>query len=385
MQPAPPDLLADARDAAGRVADLAARICAVPAPTGEERARAEFVAARLDELGYAAEIDDLANVHARRGERGGPAVLVLAHIDTVFPAATPLDVRRDGDWLHGPGIGDNSTSVAAVLTALALLDASGVDSAADLVVVFDVGEEGLGNLRGAHAALDRYGPEVGATVVIDGRLGHITHAGVGSVRWRVTVRGPGGHSFVHFGRPSAIHGLARIVAALADLDVPTDPKTTFNVGTIAGGTSVNTVAAEASAVVDLRSVDAAALDRLAARAASLVETRAGEGLTAEIEVLGERPAGARDRDDPLVRLAATSVRRLGREPVFQASSTDANVPIARGVPAVCVGVYEGEEAHTLRERLFVPSLADGMEHLVDVLLTSADWVAAGRPGLAAPG
>lgn len=367
----PAALLADAAASVERVAALAAEVCAVPAPSNDEFERAAFVAAKLKGMGYQdAEIDEIGNVIVRRGTKGGKGVLVLAHTDTVFPAETELVIRRNGDWLSGPGIGDNSTSVAAVLTALALLDQHKVETPQDLIVVFNVGEEGLGNLRGARAATDRFGNDVSGVVVVDGKLGNITHAGVGSSRWRVTVTGPGGHSFMHFGRPSAIHALGRIIAKLADMKVPSTPKTTYNVGVISGGTSVNTIAASAEAIVDLRSESAEELAKLVAQARAIIEQagESGQGLTTTIEVLGERPAGSLPLDTPLIQLAADSVRRVGIEPQFHCSSTDANIPISRGIPAVCLGVYEGEEAHTLNERVYVPSLEKGMVHLLDMLV-----------------
>ena len=363
-----------AEGASERVAGLAAEIAQVASPSNHEETRAAWIAERLRTMGYAPEIDAISNVIVRRGRRGGKGqgkpILVMAHTDTVFPFDVPLDIRRDGDWLCGPGTGDNSTSVAAVMTALALLDAHEITTAAELIVVFNVGEEGLGNLRGARAATDRFQDEVRAVLVVDGKLGHITNGGVGSSRWRVTVRGPGGHSYMHFGRPSAVHGLAEIISGISRLQVPSSPKTTFNVGMISGGTSVNTIAPSAEAIIDLRSEDADALATLVSDARAVVERlgESGQGLTATIDILGERPAGRLPEDDPMVALAAESARTLGLDPRFNISSTDANIPISRGISSVCVGVYEGEEAHTVNERVMVPSLRLGMIHLMDLLL-----------------
>jgi acetylornithine deacetylase/succinyl-diaminopimelate desuccinylase-like protein len=367
----PEALVRDATTSVERVASLAADICTVPAPSNDELERAAFVAAKLKGLGYQdVEIDEVGNVIVRRGTKGGKGILVMAHTDTVFPADTEILVRRNGNWLSGPGIGDNSTSVAAVLTAIELLDQHRVETPRDLIIVFNVGEEGLGNLRGARAATDRFGNDVTGVIVVDGKVGNVTHAGVGSSRWRVTVTGPGGHSFMHFGRPSAIHALGRIIARLAEMRVPIEPKTTFNVGVISGGTSVNTIAASAEAIIDLRSESAEELAKLEVQARSIIEHEgnSGYGITTSVEVLGERPAGALPRETPLVQLAADSVRRIGLEPQFQCSSTDANIPISRGIPAVCIGAYEGEEAHTLNERVYVPSLERGMVHVLDLLI-----------------
>lgn len=365
--------------AAGKVeaaAELIGRICEAPAPTGSELERAQFVASLLAARGYAPEIDDIGNVYTRRGSRGnGPVLMLLAHTDTVFPASVPITVRREGDVLHGPGIGDNSSGVGGMITLLDLLDELQLLTAVDLVAVANVGEEGLGNLRGARAAVDRCRQELGAVVVIDGRLGWVTHGAVGSNRWRVTVRGPGGHSYMNFGTPSAIHGLGRIIAAIADLETPEEPKTTYNVGVIEGGTSVNTIAPSASAIIDMRSPDVSSLDRLTEQVREIVERSPGPGLTSGIDVLGERPAGMRDRSDPLVRLAAEAVRWVGLEPEYHVSSTDANIPISLGIPSVCVGVTIGEGAHTVQELIRVPPIADGLAQLLRLVLEASTLVA----------
>src|SRR5258708_23104904 len=237
------------------IANLAWRICEVPAPTGKELGGARLVVSLWEERGYTAEIDGVGNVYVRRrgSAENRPLLMLMAHTDTVFPASTPIAIRREGDKLYGPGISDNSVSVAVMLHTFGVLDELKLETATDLLAVANVGEEGLGNLLGARTAVERYRKELGAVLVIDGGLGHVTRGAVGSKRWRVTVRGPGGHSYGSFGTPSAIHGLSRIIAAIADLPVPQSPKTTFNIGMIEGGTSVNTIAAEASALLDMRS------------------------------------------------------------------------------------------------------------------------------------
>lgn len=359
------------------VVELTQRICAVPAPTGDERQRGELVAGLLRERGYTPEVDEVGNVYVRRGQKSDkPVLMVLAHLDTVFPHATPLKIVRDGDILRGPGIGDNSLSVAAMLGILDILDQLGQQTDVDLVAVANVGEEGLGNLRGARAAVERYRKRLGAVIAIDGNLGHITHVAVGSQRWRITVRGPGGHSYGTFGRPSAIHGLARIIAAIAELPVPQSPKTTYNVGIIEGGTSINTIAAQATGLLDLRSTDVVALERLAEQVREIVKQRAGAGLQAEIEVLGERPAGSRSQSDPLVQLAARTLTWLGIEPEYGASSTDANIPISLDIPAICVGVTQVRQVHKLEEWLSIPPIRDGLAQLVRLCIEAGTLIAA---------
>jgi tripeptide aminopeptidase len=356
---------------------LAQRICEVPAPTGNEIERAHFVAAQLQERGYMPEMDALGDVYVHRGNHTQrPVVMLMAHLDTVFPAETPIVVRRDGDILRGPGIADNSASVATMLCTLSLLDELAIETPVDLVAVANVGEEGLGNLRGARAAVERYWNRLGAVIAIDGRLGKIVNEAVGSKRWRITVTGPGGHSFGSFGQPSAIHGLGRIIAAIADLKVPSQPKTTYNVGIIEGGTSVNTIAARASALLDMRSADSASLERLAEQVQELLVHAAGAGLQTEVEVLGERPGGKSERSEQLVHLAMSTLRWLGYEPGCQPSSTDANIPISLNIPAVCVGVTFGERAHTLDEFLHIEPLGDGLAQVARLAIEACAMVAA---------
>src|SRR5437588_12165788 len=358
------------------VAELAQRICEVPAPTGNEQARDQLGGSLWRERGYTPEIDATGNVYIRRGKReNGPVLMLLAHTDTVFPQTTPISVERDADILRGPGIGDNSVNVAAMISALDVLDELGKETAADIVAVADVGEEGLGNLLGARTAVERYRQKLGAVIAIDGNLGRITHAAVGSKRWRITVRGPGGHSYGAFGTPSAIHGLGRIIAAIADLQVPQQPKTTYNVGIIEGGTSVNTIAPRATALLDLRSTDIAALNQVADQVRTIVEQRTGPGLQTEIEVLGERPAGERSQADPLVQLAAEAITWLGMEPKYGASSTDANIPISLDIPAVCIGITQVERSHTLEEFLYVPPIGDGLAQLTRLCIEASTLIA----------
>ncbi|TMC22317.1 MAG: M20/M25/M40 family metallo-hydrolase [Chloroflexi bacterium] len=368
-------LRATARAHTEQVADLAQRICAVPAPTGNEWQRAQFVATLLQQRGYLPDIDEIGNVYVRRGKRGqGPVLMILAHTDTVFPLATPLHIRREGNILRGPSIGDNSASVATMITLLEVLDKLHIETAVDIVAVADVGEEGLGNLCGARAAVRRYYDDLGAVIALDGELGRIVPVSVGSKRWRVTVRGTGGHSFAAFGRPNAIYGLARIITAIAELEVPKEPCTTYNVGIIEGGTSVNTIAAEASALIDLRSINEVMLNRLAEQVRAIIEQRAGEGLHTEITVLGERPAGQRSLSDPLVRAAAHALEWLGIEVRYGRGSTDANIPMSMNIPSICVGLTYIAGAHTTDEYLYVPPLGNGLAQLLFLCIEASTLI-----------
>lgn len=347
------------------VAELAERICMIPAPTGCEGERARFVAAELERRGLVAEIDEVNNVYARRPGAGSSKALMLsAHTDTVFPAGTALRVERREGRMTGPGIGDNSLGVAGLLVLLDLLNEAGISTPGDLILVANVGEEGLGNLLGMRVAVDRFEPELGGAIVIEGHdLGRVTHVAVGSKRIRMTVDGPGGHSWGAFGEPNAIHELAAIVTDIARLQVPAEPKTTYNVGLIEGGVSVNTIAPRASAVIDMRSTDPGALAELARDVESIAARRTRDTVTVSIEVLGERPAGSTPAFAPMVRAAVDALATLDISAELNASSTDANVPIARGIPAVCLGLTRGAGAHRLDETIEVAPIRDGLVQL----------------------
>lgn len=358
------------------VCDLTVDICNVPAPTDAEQLRAEYVAELLRQRGYEPEIDAVSNVYARRGNKNGPVLLIDAHLDTVFPAGTEINARREGGWLYGPGIGDNSLSLAAMIATLDILDDLEIETGVDVVATATVGEEGLGNLKGARAAVERYQErdELAGHLVIDGHLGRVVHVAVGSNRWLVTVTGPGGHSFGAFGTPSAIHGMGRIIAAIADIKVPSDPKTTFNVGTVSGGTSVNTIAPTATALIDMRSTDAGELEKLSAQVRKIIETKPGKGLESKIQVVGERPAGGMPKDAPMAKLADDAIRWIGLNPEYQASSTNMNIPVSQGVPTICIGISRGERTHTIHEHVPVAPIADGVAQLVRLTVEAAEML-----------
>jgi len=362
------------------VIELTERIARVPAPTGDEGERSRLVATLFEAHGAAVAVDPLGDVttiiRGSTGE-GAQSVLLAAHLDTVFPRETPLIVRRDGDRLVGPGVGDNCLGIAALLCLPALFRNAGLTPATDVLLAADVGEEGLGNLRGMRAVMDAH-PAIGAVVAIEGHnLGRLTHVAVGSTRLRLTARGPGGHSWGDAGRPSAVHALAGVVNDLAGLPLARSPKTSLNVGLFEGGVSVNTIAPEASCVLDLRSVDADALARLTERVKRIVTGAERGGIRIEVELLGERPAGLVPVDSPIVAAATAVLRTLGVEACFDASSTDANIPISRGVPAVCVGLTHGGNVHREDEFIELGPVATGLAQLALLTLTLADDLARG--------
>jgi acetylornithine deacetylase/succinyl-diaminopimelate desuccinylase-like protein len=355
------------------IADLTMRLAAIPAPTNDEGERAVALSAILREAGYEdVGIDDLDDVTGRiRGRRSDRAVLLAAHTDTVFPRSVDVAPRRDGERLYGPGIGDNTISIATVVLIKSVLDRLRIVPDVDIIVTGNVGEEGLGDLRGMRAVMDA-NPDIGAAVAVEGHaLGRITHQGVGSRRLEVTLTGPGGHSWGDFGRPSAIHAAAKLVAALDAIPLPVDPKTTLNVGILQGGISVNTIAPEARLVIDMRSLEQAALERLVREA----ERRIDAARTGEIavcsRVVGDRPAGRLPEDQGLVPVARAALELLGIEPTLDASSTDANIPISRRIPAVCIGVASGGHAHREDEYIDLDLVPTGVTQLAMVTLEAA--------------
>lgn len=351
------------------------RIAEIPAPPFQEEARSAYVAERFRAIGLAeVQVDPLGNVTGRRpGPADGPTVMVVSHIDTVFPAGTNVKVRVEGARAYGPGVSDNSMAVASLINLVGALDEAGHSLPCTLILAASVGEEGLGDLRGMRQLMADWQGKVDAVVVYDGNVGGVVWGGAGSRRLKVRYKAPGGHSFGDFGNPSAIHGLVTALARFAALPVPEEPKTTLNVGTIKGGTSINAIAEEAEALIDMRSVGAPELADLVSRAMRIFERTATElGCTAEITTVGDRPAGALRPNHPLIKLCVDVLDEMGIEPQLSVSSTDANIPFALGVPAICIGSGIGMGAHTLGEYLEIPALVPGLQQLVKVL-DRLDW------------
>jgi tripeptide aminopeptidase len=357
---------------------LTAQISQIPAPTGAEGERAAFVAEEMAAIGLRdIHIDAAGNaigIRPGRGNSGGGALMLAAHTDTVFPAGTDLTVVRGTDRISGPGVGDNSLGVAAMLTAARLLETLGVSTTNDVLFVADVGEEGLGDLRGMREAVQTYRDRLGSVIAVEGHnLGRVTHRAVGSRRYRITVTGPGGHSWGNYGRPNAIHILARLITDLLALPIPTSPKTSLSVGTIEGGVSVNTIAPSAAALIDLRSMSQANLEKLAAQVERTVRAIRVPDVQVAATIMGDRPAGEQPTDAPIVLACMDVLRALGINPTLDASSTDANVPIGLGIPAVCVGVAEGGNAHRLEEFIKVSSIPAGLQQLLLLILALAGY------------
>ena len=337
-------------------------LCEIPAPPFKEAVRAADFRRRLEALGLRnVRIDREGNVIAERpGEPGAPTVLISGHLDTVFPEGTDVRVKRNGTVLRGPGIGDDCRGLAVVLAVARTLNETRLQTRGTIIFVGTVGEEGAGNLRGVrHLFAEELRGRVNYFISVDGAGLDLTKDAVGSHRYKVTFTGPGGHSYGAFGMPNPVHALGRAIAKIGDFQVPTNPKTTFNVGIVEGGTSVNSIAASASMEVDMRSVDPASLQRLDAQFQQAVETALAEEnarwksetpLQVEVKSTGIRPAGTQPDAAPIVQAGLRAGAAVGIQPRTGASSTDANIPINLGIPAVTIdGGGEGKGAHSLEE------------------------------------
>ncbi len=371
-----------------RFVDEIVRLTEVPSPPFGEAERGRVFAAMLEAQGVAGvRTDEAGNVLALRpGTDGGPALAVAAHLDTVFPAGTPVRVRREGTRLLAPGVGDDTRGLAVLLFWLRALDEAGVRLRRDVLFVADVGEEGAGDLRGMRHLFTAgdWAGRIGGFITVDGpEMEHIATGGIGSRRLRVTLRGPGGHSWGAFGTVNPLFALGTVLVELGRTPVPSRPRTSFCASVVAGGTSINAIPGEASLDVDLRSEDAAELAKLERRFREVVERAvAGENATrstaqgavvAEVSVIGDRPAGRTAAEEPLVRLATAAVAAHGFAPEHESSSTDANLPMSLGVPAIKLGsggtggrAHSPEEWIDVEPELSLRGLAAGLATLLAV-------------------
>jgi tripeptide aminopeptidase len=387
----PADLLTDQRiKAALEVAktsepqtiDDQIRICEVPAPTFKESARGETIRRAFQQVGLRnVHVDDVGNVLGDlTGTTSRPRLVLSAHLDTVFPDGTDVRVKREGAILRGPGIGDDCRGLAVLLAVARALRQSNIQTPGSITFVATVGEEGLGDLRGvrklfrvghpderrsiapipsAGAVSGNRASEIDRFVSIDGTGFGIVNVAVGSIRYRVTFKGPGGHSFSAFGLANPIGAMGRAIAKISDFQASTNPKTTFTVGRVGGGTSVNSIPAEAWMEVDMRSSDSTSLTSLESRFQRAVDAAASEEnerwrmpgmVTVVKDRVGYRPAGSTPADSAIVRTAEAVHRVLGLPIMLNESSTDSNIPMSLGIPALTIGGGgRGTNAHALTE------------------------------------
>lgn len=354
-------------DFLNRLLVLAHQIQQIPAPTLDEIQRAEFVHKLFQGEGLLdVSTDNIGDVFGRLPGIGADRPLIItAHLDTVFPRSTSLYSTREEGRIYGPGIGDNSLGVAALFGLSWLLRERGVELPGDIWFVANVGEEGLGDLCGMKKVVERFGSDTRAYLVLEGTaLGHIYHRAVGVRRYRVTVMTLGGHSWSDYGHPSAVHELAHLVTEITSIPVPANPRTTINVGLITGGTGINVLASEAKLELDLRSEATGALTSLVQRVEEIIRAANHEGVTVEMDVIGERPGGEIALEHPLVRLADECLTGQGFRTVFTSGSTDANIPLSLGYPALVLGITTGGGAHTVHEYIDIKPVEKGMEQLV---------------------
>jgi acetylornithine deacetylase/succinyl-diaminopimelate desuccinylase-like protein len=337
----------------------------IPAPPFKEEQRAQYYAGLLAEAGAdTVYIDEVGNVVARRRGTGiGRTIAIAGHMDTVFPEGTDVSVKQRGDTLFAPGVGDDTRGLMVVLTVLRAMQETGLRTEADLLFIGTVGEEGLGDLRGVKNLFKEGSPTIDSWIAVDGGdIGRIVSSGLGSHRYRVTVEGPGGHSWGAFGIGNPAHAMSRAIKVFDDaarMYVAEGPRTSYNVGRIGGGTSINSIPFSVWMEVDMRSESNERLlgiDSIfhASIHRSIEEQnatrRSGGPLTAKIEMIGDRPSGTTDPSTPTVGRAVASAKSFGREPSLGVSSTDSNIPIALGVPAITIGRGgAGGGGHSLRE------------------------------------
>jgi len=341
---------------------------AVPAPTFGEAERARYLLGELRSAGLReTELDPLGNLYARVPGNDRPPLVISAHLDSVFSVATDLAHRRSRLRLTGPGMGDNAVALAALPElAFDLLDHR---PPGDTWLVANVCEEGLGNLRGMMGVVGRFGKSVCAYLVLEGMaLGHVYHRALPVRRYRLQARSRGGHSWIHWDRPSALHRLLRLADELLRIPLPREPRTTLNIGTMNGGRSVNTIADAATLDLDLRSESVRALEELEARLHETVFRDQDDTVRIKLELVGSRPGGELPPDHPLVLAATESLRRNGeRERILEAGSTDASIPLSQGLPAICVGLTKGGEAHTLHEYIEIRPMRRGYRSLLQLI------------------
>jgi tripeptide aminopeptidase len=359
-------------------------LCEIPAPPFKEQQRAQALKAKFERLGLAnVRLDSLGNV---LGERPGlaprPHLVFAAHLDTVFPEGTVVTTSREGNVIKGPGIGDDCRGLAVVLGVIRAMNDGKVQTPGTITFVGNLGEEGLGDLRGVkHLFNESLKGRIDRFVSVDGTGYGITHIAVGSHRYRVTFKGPGGHSYGAFGLANPIHALGRAMAKISDFKVPETPKTTFNVGRIGGGTSVNSIAFEAWMEMDMRSADPAALQSVDASFHKAVDQALAEEnerwnnrgrLTVEKTLVGDRPAGRTAENAPIVQAAVSATKALNLPVSLDEGSTDSNIPMSLGIPAITIdGGGRGSGAHSLGEAFDVTDSYKGTQRALLIAIALA--------------
>ena len=351
-------------------------LCAIPAPSHHEEKRAEFCKKWFEDNGFTGvTIDPALNVIAPVNVSGKDSVTVMmAHTDTVFPDTEPMPFSEDAEYMYAPGVGDDTANLAVLMVCARYYKDNLPPDAPGMLFVANSCEEGLGNLKGSRRIVADYGKQISDFISLDGAvLNRVVTRAVGSHRYKVTVRTEGGHSFGKFGNRNAIHVLSSMISALYDVKVPQheDSITTYNVGHISGGTSVNTIAQNAEMMYEYRSNDRECLAKMKDMFGKVIEFYRATGVEVEVELIGDRPCGG---DVDPIRLEAlrnrfrNSVKDvLALETINGSSSTDCNIPLSEGIPAICFGVCRAFGSHTREEKVEIASLEKGCNLLLDFL------------------
>ena len=350
-----------------RFVDDLIKLTEIPAPPFGEKMRADAYAKLMREVGLEnVEIDAEGNALGLwRGKGSAPLLAVAAHLDTVFPPGTNVTVKRVGTTLRAPGIGDDTRGLAFLLATIRAMKAAGVQTAGDILFIGNVGEEGPGDLRGARYLFGKspWAGKIKRFITVDGRSNDvIVNTGLGSIRYRVTFKGPGGHSWGAFGQASPAFAMGNAITKLGKLVVPKDPKVSYNVGVVSGGTSVNSIPFEVSMEVDMRSVSPVELRKIDAQFKQIIEEAVTEEnatrattfgkITADVKKIGERPSGAISTDTPILKQVVATMKTFDKVPVWDVSSTDANIPISLGIPAFAMASQSANKSgrsHSLDE------------------------------------
>lgn len=349
---------------------LIRELCAIPAPSHQEEKRAEFCKKWFESVGAeGVYIDEALNVVCPHYvTEDGPVTVFMAHTDTVFPDTEPMPFVETEDTFHCPGVCDDTANLAVMMLCAKYFIQNRIPGKTGILFVANSCEEGLGNLKGCRAIAKRYGSRMESLISFDGyKLNMVAAHAVGSHRYQVTVKTQGGHSFSDFGNPNAIAVLSEMISQLYRIQVPTNgsSKTTYNVGSISGGTSVNTICQEAAMLYEYRSDDHICLEKMRQLFEGVVADFREKGIDVRVELLGERPCSANVDETALAnlkQLAADSVKRVtGQEAKFVSASTDCNIPLSLGIPSVCMGVCEAAGLHTREEVLYLRSLPQGSQ------------------------
>ncbi|HJB25067.1 MAG TPA: M20/M25/M40 family metallo-hydrolase [Firmicutes bacterium] len=354
--------------------EMAVTLAKIPSPSLHEERKAEFVCETLHQMGYEKAYIDSSNsvVCPLKDDQTKKATVFCAHIDTVFPDTEELPIKREAGKIYAPGIGDNSANVAALLTMARMLQVFHLQAKKPILFAFTSGEEGLGNLKGIRSVLSNLEGRIDEVVAVDGGYLQVVNHAVGSNRYRVTVKTEGGHSYGNFGNRNAIACLSQLIGKLYEMKVPSQAKSTYNVGTIQGGTSVNAIAQECSMLFEMRSEKKECLDKMVEYFEQCVHEVREIGVQVDIEMIGQRPCAQLSGKNHLEDKVMSAAKTQEIIPEFYASSTDANLPLSQNIPAICFGTYLGGGAHTRCEFLQPESMRIGMKILASFLCTYFD-------------